>query len=81
MLFVSPEITRTAANEAPPTLSCWKSFLNASRHKLDTCKAQTLKASRGLLHLHGIGRTLLTLGAVLFISGARMTMMLLWKLK
>ncbi len=30
-------MTRTVANEAPPPLSCWKSFLNASQHIPDTC--------------------------------------------
>lgn len=32
-----PEMTRTVANEASPSLSWWKSFLNASQHISDTC--------------------------------------------
>lgn len=32
-------MTRTAAREATPTLSCLKSFLKASQHMLDTCNA------------------------------------------
>lgn len=33
-------MTRTAAREATPTLSCVKSFLKASQHMVDTCNTR-----------------------------------------
>lgn len=77
-------MTRTAAREATPTLSCLKSFLKASQHMFDTCNAKNPQLSTSQ-HTPAAPSDaqpgIRTLGLASFIRGARATMMLLWKLK